>query len=39
MTHDELLNLTVGERDWYLERALDQREADAKAIRGGRRED
>ncbi len=38
MTHDELLNLTVAQRDWYLKRALEQREADVKAVREAQKE-
>ncbi len=38
MTPGALLRLTVAERDWYLERALEQREADAQAVREGQKE-
>ena len=39
MTHGELLELSIAERDWYLNRIGEQREADAKAMREGRPEE
>ena len=33
MTHDELLELPIRDRDWYLARVAEQREADEKTMR------